>query len=230
MKQALLLTAILGMAVMTPGIADSSKSSATKSSSKSGQRVCPVSGDEAGTRYSSKWRDGKVYFAASAARTAFEEAPQDFAARANHQLVMTGQYAQHSCPICEKKELLRSQKASVNKVSVYFSSEKCRKEFLDNSTDEKMTLAFSEKVFDELYAPPGDTEKSVATVSKGASATKTSAKASTAKASTAKASTAKASTAKASTAKTSAAKASTAKTSAAKASTAKPSSPSSKNE
>lgn len=175
MKQTCLLTAILGMALLVPGIADSSKSSATKSSSKSVERICPVSGEEAGTRYSSKWRDGKVYFSASAALTEFEKAPKDFAEQANHQLVMTGQYAQHSCPVCEKKELLRSQKASVRKVPVYFSSEKCRKEFLEHSTAEKMTLAFSEKVFADLYETPDAPEKGDSSASKKSSTEKAAA-------------------------------------------------------
>jgi predicted RNA-binding Zn-ribbon protein involved in translation (DUF1610 family) len=164
MKQVWLLTAVLGLALMVPGVADSKKTSSGKSSSKTSKSVkpiCPVTGEEAGTRYSSKWHDGKVYFAASAAKTQFGKTPDDFAQAANHQLVMTRQYAQHSCPMCSKA-IRRSHQSSLRRVGVYFSSDECRRKFIDQSTDKKMSLAFSDKAFEEFFSTPEDAAKVLA--------------------------------------------------------------------
>jgi len=47
-------------------------------------------------------------------------------------------------------------------VGVYFSSDECRRKFIDQSTDKKMSLAFSDKAFEEFFSTPEDAAKVLA--------------------------------------------------------------------
>ncbi len=48
---------------------------------------------------SADYRDGKVYFCCNNCLGKFTAEPKKFATKANHQLVVTGQYAQKFCPL-----------------------------------------------------------------------------------------------------------------------------------
>ena len=61
---------------------------------------CIVAGDNgAKIEHVAKHLDGEVYFCCDECKSAFESNPGDYLVKANHQLVITGQYAQKACPI-----------------------------------------------------------------------------------------------------------------------------------
>ncbi len=61
---------------------------------------CIVSGENnAVTEHAAKHLDGKVFFCCNHCKTKFENDPEDYLVKANHQLVLTGQYVQTMCPI-----------------------------------------------------------------------------------------------------------------------------------
>jgi hypothetical protein len=64
---------------------------------------CPVSGKPAIKDSHVAYRKAKVYFCCPGCPKAFKEKTAKFAAKANHQLVVTGQFEQVKCPIANKK-------------------------------------------------------------------------------------------------------------------------------
>ena len=61
---------------------------------------CVVSGQRSANRdFKSTHADGEIYFCCGNCKKAFEETPGQFTTKANHQMVLTGQYVQKSCPI-----------------------------------------------------------------------------------------------------------------------------------
>jgi hypothetical protein len=59
---------------------------------------CMVSGAAAKEAKSSTWKDGNVYFCCDNCKGKFEGDKKAMAAKANHQLIATGQVTQKACP------------------------------------------------------------------------------------------------------------------------------------
>lgn len=59
---------------------------------------CPVSGQAASAEHAVAYKEGKVYFCCPNCPKAFAANTEKFAAKANKQLVLTGQYVQKACP------------------------------------------------------------------------------------------------------------------------------------
>jgi YHS domain-containing protein len=63
---------------------------------------CPVSGKVIGTDHARDFEGGKVYFCCENCPKAFEKDTAKFAAKARHQMLLTGQIKQVHCPLTHK--------------------------------------------------------------------------------------------------------------------------------
>tara|TARA_B100001996_G_scaffold353614_1_gene315088 strand:+ start:875 stop:1360 length:486 start_codon:yes stop_codon:yes gene_type:complete len=127
---------------------------------KSKTIICVVSGDEINKselkdHEHSKYRDGKVYFCCGGCKMDFDESPKKFAAKANFQLVSSGQYTQTACPVNKgkihtakaKKNL---KKVTVNGMEVDLCCPGCLKKY--NKANDKFALIFSDKGYEKGFA------------------------------------------------------------------------------
>jgi len=85
---------------------------------------CPVSGKDAKETSSVEHNGGKVYFCCDNCPKAFEKDTAKFAAKANHQLVATGQAKEVKCPFTGK-DLNPDTKIDVSGVDVCFCCNNC---------------------------------------------------------------------------------------------------------
>src|SRR5262249_28554091 len=86
---------------------------------------CPVSGKDAKETSSVEYKGAKVYFCCDNCPKKFEQDTKKFAAKANHQLVATGQAKQVKCPL-QGKELNADTKITVAGVDVCFCCQMCQ--------------------------------------------------------------------------------------------------------
>ena len=127
---------------------------------KSKTITCVVSGDEINKsdlkdHEHSTYKDGKVYFCCGGCKMDFDESPKKFAAKANFQLVASGQYTQTACPVNKgkihtakaKKNL---KKVTVNGMEVDLCCPGCLKKY--NKADDKFALIFSDKGYEKGFA------------------------------------------------------------------------------
>lgn len=107
--------------------------------------------DDADTKFSLNFNGGKVYFCCEDCLKTFktekDKAKKDtYTARANRQLVTTGQAKQVKCPI-EGKPLKESFTTEVAGTKVAFSSEASRDKVAGATEDEQLLLVFGTKPF-----------------------------------------------------------------------------------
>ena len=134
---------------------------------KSKTITCVVSGDEINKsdlkdHEHSTYKDGKVYFCCGGCKMDFDESPKKFAAKANFQLVSSGQYTQTACPVNKgkihtakaKKNL---KKVTVNGMEVDLCCPGCLKKY--NKANDKFALIFSDKGYEKGFASK-DAQKS----------------------------------------------------------------------
>ena len=127
---------------------------------KSKTITCVVSGDEINKsdlkdHEHSTYKDGKVYFCCGGCKMDFDESPKKFAAKANFQLVASGQYTQTACPVNKgkihtakaKKNL---KKVTVNGMEVDLCCPGCLKKY--NKANDKFALIFSDKGYEKGFA------------------------------------------------------------------------------
>jgi len=122
--------------------------------------TCVVSGDEINKNELkdhdfSKYRDGKVYFCCGGCKMDFDESPKKFAAKANFQLVTSGQYTQTACPVNKGKIHTAKAKKNLKKVTVSgmevdLCCPGCLKKY--NKANDKFALIFSDKGYEKGFA------------------------------------------------------------------------------
>src|ERR1700679_3968327 len=88
MLKTTVLSAFVGMAICL-GVAQGADAPALK---------CPVSGQPASKDHALAYKKGEVYFCCDNCPTKFKENTKKFAAKANEQLVVSGQYKEVKCP------------------------------------------------------------------------------------------------------------------------------------
>ncbi len=87
---------------------------------------CIVAGDNAAsTEFAVDYLEGKAYFCCDKCKKSFEKNHEEFLVKANHQLVVTGQYVQKACPITGN-EGINSAKVSVGGVEVGVCCDRCQ--------------------------------------------------------------------------------------------------------
>ncbi|HXY33247.1 MAG TPA: hypothetical protein VEI07_03405 [Planctomycetaceae bacterium] len=121
---------------------------------------CPVSGHPASKQHVAEHNGGKVYFCCDKCAKAFAAKTADFAAKANLQLVVSGQFKLVKCPL-EGYTLNPVTAMEVGGVKVLFCCKGCKNEVrLAQSEDERIKLVFNDKAFKKGFEKvPAESKK-----------------------------------------------------------------------
>jgi hypothetical protein len=111
---------------------------------------CPVSGKAASKDHAVDYKGGKVYLCCGGCPGAFEKDTAKYAAKANHQLVLTGQAKQHACPLTGGK-LNPDTKIEVASAAVCFCCGNCKGKAEKAKGDEQVELVFGDKSFEKGF-------------------------------------------------------------------------------
>lgn len=114
---------------------------------------CVVDGDRnADEQFKVEHADGEIYFCCKGCSATFEANAADYHTRANHQLVVTGQYQQTACPVAGEDFDL-AQTAKVGGVEVAFCCASC-KSMIDSAADlpAKAELVFGTVAFKRAFS------------------------------------------------------------------------------
>ena len=116
---------------------------------------CVVDGDRnADEQFKVAYADGEVYFCCKGCAATFVTESKNFQTRANHQLVVMGQYKQVACPIAGE-DFDPEQTAKVGGVEVAFCCENCKKKVVDaKDLAAKAELVFGPAAFKRSFAKP----------------------------------------------------------------------------
>jgi hypothetical protein len=112
--------------------------------------LCPVSGEPASKSVHVPFNGGKVHFRCAACKAKFEKHPEKYAAKANHQLVSTGQATQAACPVSAGK-CSKDVKLNVAGVDVGFFCAGCRSQVAEAKADKQLELVFGSEAFKRAY-------------------------------------------------------------------------------
>jgi YHS domain-containing protein len=147
MLKTTVLSAIVGMALCL-GVAQGADAPALK---------CPVSGQPASKDHALAYKKGEVYFCCDKCPTAFKENMKKFAAKANEQLVTSGQYKEVKCPFTGKA-LNAETAVEVDGVSVQFCCANCKAKFEKAKTNRQRNMVFGDKAFDKGFDKVASTD------------------------------------------------------------------------
>ena len=113
---------------------------------------CLVTGEQgAKAENAVDYLDGKVYLCCPRCKEKFSGNVEDFSTKANHQLVVTGQYVQTSCPSGHKIDG-QQHKLNLAGVEVHFCSAAEMKKVTEaTSVGEKVNLVFSNAAFRKTF-------------------------------------------------------------------------------
>ena len=107
---------------------------------------CPVSNRAVKEASAVDYKGGKVYFCCDNCPKGFAKDTKKFAAKANAQLVATGQAKQGACPI-SGQPVDDTKSVTVNGATVKFCCEICQGKA--EKADDKVELLFSDKAFEK---------------------------------------------------------------------------------
>ena len=113
---------------------------------------CAVKGDNnASKEFSAEHRDGEVYFCCNGCKKKFESDASKYEVKANHQLLLTGQYVQKGCPF-SGNEINEELMTEVGAAKVGFCCEGCMTKVAESADlAAKATLVFSSKAFEKGF-------------------------------------------------------------------------------
>ncbi|HUT91672.1 MAG TPA: hypothetical protein VMY37_19390 [Thermoguttaceae bacterium] len=112
--------------------------------------VCPVSGETASKAVKVAFNGADVYLCCAGCKAKFEKDPQKYAAKANHQLVSTGQAVQVACPVSGGK-VNKDVKLKVAGVDVAFFCGGFRAEVAEAKADQHLQLVFGNEAFQKAF-------------------------------------------------------------------------------
>jgi YHS domain-containing protein len=113
---------------------------------KQAEPKCPVSGKAIDKDASVEFNGGKVYFCCMNCPKAFAKTPEKFAAKANHQLTVTGQAKEIKCPFTGK-ELNPETKIDVQGAPVCFCCNNCKGKAEAADAQKQIEMIFNDKSF-----------------------------------------------------------------------------------
>jgi YHS domain-containing protein len=102
------------------------------------------------------YKGGKVFFCCMNCPKAFSADTAKFAAKANHQLVATGQAKQTKCPF-SGEEIDANTKITVEGATVAFCCDMCKAKAQESK--EQVELLFNDKTFEKAGFKVGKAEK-----------------------------------------------------------------------
>ena len=111
---------------------------------------CPISGKKVVAASATDYKGGQIYFCCKNCPKAFSKKTAKYAAKANSQLVATGQAKQKACPITGKK-INPATKIKVNSVAVSFCCNGCKGKVKKAKGDAQINLVFGDKAFDKAF-------------------------------------------------------------------------------
>lgn len=111
---------------------------------------CPISGKAINPEAKVAYRDGSVYLCCNNCPKAFKDNTAKFAAKANHQLVASGQYVEKACPFSGGK-LNAETAVDVAGVKVAFCCDKCQAKVQKAEGDAQIDLVFSDAAFEKGF-------------------------------------------------------------------------------
>jgi YHS domain-containing protein len=107
---------------------------------------CPISGKAVSTSIAVAYKGGKVFLCCAGCTGAFKKNTDKYAAKANHQLVATGQAKQAKCPLTGGK-CNPDTATDVAGVKVCFCCGGCKGKAAKAKGDEQIKLVFGDKAF-----------------------------------------------------------------------------------
>jgi YHS domain-containing protein len=117
---------------------------------------CPVSGNPAKADVTYPYKNGRLFFCSEAGPEAFmSDVAGNYAPKANHQLVATGQAIQVRCPMTGQP-VKSGLKLNVSGVIVKFCSEKCLAEAEKTAERDRVHLLFNDGAFEKGFRMKSD--------------------------------------------------------------------------
>jgi YHS domain-containing protein len=104
---------------------------------------CPVSGKAVDAAQSSEFGGGKVYFCCGNCKAKFDKDSSAFTAKANAQLVASGQFAQKGCPFSGGKTKAGTE-VEIAGVKVAFCCNNCQGKAAKATPDDQLKLVFAD--------------------------------------------------------------------------------------
>ncbi len=111
---------------------------------------CPVSGEAVSKNASVNYKGGKLYFCCKDCAAKFAKDTAKYAAKANLQLVVTGQAVQKSCPLTGNKTN-PSTAINVSGAKVAFCCNGCKGKVSKMTPYQQVKAIFANKVFDKNF-------------------------------------------------------------------------------
>ena len=114
---------------------------------------CPVAGKEISVADAkvAKYKGAKVYVCCNNCKGKLEADGSKFAAKANHQLVLTGQAKQNKCPIAGRP-INKKMTVTVGGVKVGLCCGGCKAKATKAEGDAQVTLLFGDTAFEKGFA------------------------------------------------------------------------------
>jgi YHS domain-containing protein len=111
---------------------------------------CPVSGKECKEDTGVDYKGAKVFFCCNNCPKAFAKDKEKYAAKANAQLVATGQAKEVKCPL-SGQDLNPETAIEVDGVKVCFCCNKCKKAVSDKKGNDQIEMVFGDKAFEKGF-------------------------------------------------------------------------------
>ncbi len=103
---------------------------------------CPVSGKAVNPKATVEFEGGKLLFCCNGCPKAFSKETEKFAAKARHQMLLTGEFEQVHCPISHK-DLKAGTGLDVAGTNIAFCCNNCRGKVEKMSADEQVATCFA---------------------------------------------------------------------------------------
>ncbi|MEK6246882.1 MAG: hypothetical protein N2C12_01800 [Planctomycetales bacterium] len=112
--------------------------------------TCPVSGKDVNSEKSASHHGGKVFFCCGNCLKAYAKNPDNFATKANQQLVVTGQALQSGCPISGNKTKADTA-TKIGGIDISFCCKGCLGRVNKSSGDDQLELVFGPDPFEKGF-------------------------------------------------------------------------------
>ena len=109
---------------------------------------CLISGAAAKEDKTADWKGGKVYFCCGNCQKKFTDDSKSFAAKANHQLIASGQVTQGACPF-SGGELNKDASVEFKGAKISFCCNNCKGKAEKMSDDDKVAKLFGDEAFEK---------------------------------------------------------------------------------
>jgi hypothetical protein len=130
--------------------AECTKQCAKECSETECKALCPVSGKAADKSVAVDYKGGKLFMCCAGCPGAFEKNQAKFAAKANHQMVVTGQAVQVGCPLTSGK-VNPDTAIEVGGVKIGFCCNGCKGKATKAEGDGQVALLFGDKAFKQAF-------------------------------------------------------------------------------